>query len=99
MSKFEQLIEQLQEIGDGLEEDRHVDDAEVIDKAINILTMIEQWSNAYPESIFIPMTKEDWQIHHETLNRNADARSGSAAAADCMRYVVTQIKASLESLS
>jgi hypothetical protein len=43
------------------------------------------------------MTKEDWADHHEILKLSK--RTGSAAAADCMRYVVTQMKASVEKMS
>jgi len=97
MSKFEQLMDDLQAISNGLEENKHPDDAEVVDKAIDILNMINRWSNAYPESIFIPMTSEDWSDHHEILKLSK--RSGSAAAADCMRFVVTRMKESIEKMS
>ncbi|MDH3376148.1 MAG: hypothetical protein OEQ39_04160 [Gammaproteobacteria bacterium] len=96
MSKFETLIDELTEASD---ESPLASRQDAIDKAIDILHMIHQWTNAYPEHIFIPMTKEDWQVHHETLSRNGDARSGSAAAADCMRYVVTRMKESIEKMS
>lgn len=111
MSKFGKLIYDLQEISDyhadddaclldfaGVAEpDQHKHAEEVIDKVVNILLMIDGWANAYPPDIFIPMTKEDWADHHEILKLSK--RTGSAAAADCMRYVVTQMKASVEKMS
>lgn len=100
MSKFERLLDDLSVCSDFLEKECDQEDHMIaVDKAIDILHMIRQWANAYPENIFIPMTTEDWQIHHETLSRNADARSGSAAAADCMRYVVTRMAESIEKMS
>lgn len=97
MSKFAELTDNLQLISNGLEKDNRPADAEVIDKVMDILLMIDQWANAYPPDIFIPMTKEDWADHHEILKLSK--RNGSAAAADCMRYVVTQMKASVEKMS
>ena len=55
---------------------------------------IEQWAKAYPEDIFIPMTSEDWQQHHEIL-KGAN-RSGSAAAADSMRHVAVGMQKILD---
>jgi hypothetical protein len=110
MSKFGKLIYDLQEISDYHADynaslldfacqppDQHKHAEEVIDKVVNILLMIDGWANAYPPDIFIPMTKEDWADHHEILKLSK--RTGSAAAADCMRYVVTQMKASVEKMS
>lgn len=104
MSKFEKLMGDLQRTSNHLESIEHVENAEAVDKAMDILRMIHRWSNAYPENIFIPMTTEDWQIHHLALkyyNRHhaVDARTGSAAAADCMRYVVTRMAESIEKMS
>jgi hypothetical protein len=98
MSKFEKLMGDLQRTSNHLESIEHVENAEAVDKAMDILRMIHQWSNAYPENIFIPMTKEDWVDHHAALKNNSD-RSGSAAAADCMRYVVTRMAESIEKMS
>lgn len=77
--------------------------ADSIEKAVDILHMLDNWAQAYPEDIFAPMTKEDWHQHHVALTvacrDGRDVRSGSAAAADCMRYVVTQMKASADRIA
>ena len=87
---FEGFIQQLELAGafcaDGMQLDKEI----AIDQAITILQQIYQWTNAYPEDIFIPMTKEDWQDAHHHL-RLAN-RSGSAMAADCMRHTAKGIK-------
>lgn len=103
MSKFEKLLKDLQRTSNHLESIEHPENAEAVDKAIDILHMINQWSQAYPENIFIPMNTEDWQEHHLILKgeliANKNTRSGSAAAADCMRFVVTRMKESMEKMS
>lgn len=63
---------------------------ESVDRAINILQTLDQWCDAYPPDIFLPMTSEDWVEHHRFLK--GSNRSGSAAAADCMRHVVNGFK-------
>jgi len=56
--------------------------------------MINQWSEAYPEDIF---AKPDWgEVHKQLKEANI---SGGAVAADCMRYVVTKMKESMEKIS
>ena len=82
-TNFEQLIEDLEEY-----------EPLAIDKAVEILQRINQWCDAYPEDIFIPMTTEDWKNHHQVL-KEAN-RSGSAAAADSMRHVIRGIKEVLD---
>lgn len=96
ITKLEHLIGDLKMVEDCLfhGNDDQQKDAVIIDKAIDILQMIYSWTTAYPEDIFIPMTKEDWVDHHEILKLSK--RSGSAAAADCMRYVVTRMKEAME---
>ena len=84
---FEGFIQQLEQASEGSPVASHQD---AIDQAITILQQIYQWTNAYPEDIFIPMTKEDWQDAHNHL-RLAN-RSGSAMAADCMRHTAKGIK-------
>ena len=74
------------------------DQSERIEKAVEILYMLDNWSHAYPENIFKPMSSEDWADHHAALKNNSD-RSGSAAAADCMRYVATQMKKSADRIA
>ena len=82
-TNFEQLIEDLEEY-----------EPLAIDKAVEILQRINQWCDAYPENIFIPMTTEDWKNHHQVL-KEAN-RSGSSAAADSMRHVIHGIKKVLD---
>lgn len=103
-SAVQRLIEDLGRVSEMLEsgyDDR--ENAEVVDKAMDILHMIMQWANAYPPEIFVPMTKEDWQQHHVALTKacrdGKDVRSGSAAAADCMRFVVTRMKEQMEAMA
>jgi hypothetical protein len=74
------------------------EDSDQIEKAAEILHMLDNWSHAYPENIFKPMSSEDWADHHAALKNNSD-RSGSAAAADCMRYVATQMKKSADRIA
>ncbi len=70
------------------------DSAKVLWRLADAIDKIEQWAKAYPEDIFIPMSKKDWKNHHEILKR-AD-RSGSAAAADSMRHVAVGMKKILD---
>jgi hypothetical protein len=42
----------------------------------------------------IPMTTEDWRDHHSMLKGHG--RSGSAAAADCMRHVAVGMQKILD---
>ena len=97
MSKFEQLMTDLETIASDSDRSYLGDAFESLDKAIDILHMISQWADAYPPDIFIPMTTEDWKDHHEILKLSK--RSGSAAAADCMRFVVTKMKSTIERMS
>jgi hypothetical protein len=87
LTNIEELINTLEEASEDSHVRRHQD---AIDKAIDILQQLDQWCNAYPEDIFIPMTSEDWADHHKVLKKAR--RSGSAAAADCMRYTINGIK-------
>ena len=89
----------LEEVSDFLFHDPHNSDlAPHVDKAIQILNMIDQWSDAYPGDIFIPMTKSDWKDCSNILKAHGN-RSSGAAAADCMRYVVTRMKETMERMS
>lgn len=75
------------------------DSAKILWKLADAITKIEQWAKAYPESVFIPMSIEDWKQHHEILKRaqrSGPARSGSAAAADNMRHVALGIQKILD---
>lgn len=71
------------------------DQSERIDKAVEILHMLDNWSHAYPEDIFPPV---DWPAVHAWMQKGGGG-SGSAVAADCMRYVVTQMKASADRIA
>ena len=84
---FEGFIEQLEQ---AYEDSPVASHQNAICQAITILQQIYQWTDAYPEDIFIPMTKEDWQDAHNHLK--LANRSGSAMAADCMRHTVKGIK-------
>lgn len=87
MNDFEKTINTLTNAAD---DNPVAEQADAIFWAISVLQQLDQWCDAYPEDIFIPMTKKDWKDHH-TILENAD-RSGSAAAADCMRHVVRGFK-------
>lgn len=98
LSNFEKLIGDLQRVSAMLETGYDdPDNAEHVDKAVDILHMIMQWTNAYPTDIFRPMKSEDWDEHHRLL-KGAN-RSGTAAAADCMRFVVTKMRSSIEAMA
>lgn len=101
VTKFEKLIGVLGELSEALElrcahnpESVDMEWAEAVDKAVDILHMIHSWSKAYPEDIFLPV---DWEQVHRAL-RQVDV-SGSAIAADCMRYVVTTMGDQMEKMS
>ena len=69
---------------------------EAIEKAQDILHMMSQWANAYPEDIFRPV---EWSKVHEHLKDTDAPHSGSAIAGDCMRFVVTRMKEQMEALA
>lgn len=93
MEHLQTLLDDMQLIANTLPTEQ----ADVLETSIDILQMIRQWTNAYPTSIFPPLTAEDWDEHHRLLK---DAkRSGSAAAADCMRYVVTRVGEVMEMMA
>lgn len=87
---FTELIFRLESARDYLYENEQTREEDGVDKAIDILQKLESWCDAYPEDIFIPMSSDDWKEHHALL-KGSD-RSGSAAAADCMRHVVNGFK-------
>jgi len=93
MNKFEQLIRDLDSAAGTCEIEDQDPEAEAVYRAIEILERLNQWCDAYPEDIFIPMSAEDWKEHHEILRKAK--RSGSAAAADSMRHVVNGFKREL----
>jgi hypothetical protein len=70
------------------------DSARLLWRLADAIDKIEQWTKAYPEDIFLPMTTEDWRDHHAMLKGHG--RSGSAAAADCMRHVALGMKKILD---
>lgn len=77
-------------LDEGIGGSEESDAADSVDRAIDILQHLNSWCDAYPETIFLPMTKPDWIEHHRLLK---DAkRSGSSAAADSMRHVVSGFK-------
>ncbi len=87
------LTDEIAEIGEAIEKDMP-DSAKMLYALSDAIGKIEQWAKAYPEDIFIPMTSEDWQQHHEIL-KGAN-RSGSAAAADSMRHVAVGMQKILD---
>lgn len=99
-TKFDKLMSDLEAASSATGVMYH---QEAIEKAMDILNMINQWAEAYPPEVFGVMTKEDWQQHHAILRGqikgSRSARSGSAAAADCMRYVVTRMKEQIEKMA
>ena len=87
MNKFEILIDELSHASDQLERINEPDLAAAVEKATNILQTLERWCDAYPEKIFKPVV---WDKVHKALK--ASNISGSAVAADCMRYTVNGFK-------
>lgn len=83
MTNIEHLLDELALVSDGLTEKGKDQEAYAIDRAMEIVQVLQQWSQAYPLDIFPP---PDWEQVHRAL-RQVDV-SGSALAADCMRYVV-----------
>lgn len=83
------LADEVSAIGDIIEDDAP-QSAKLLFDLSDAIGKIEQWAKAYPEDVFIPMTTEDWENHHEIL-KGAN-RSGSAAAADSMRHVAVGMK-------
>ena len=90
-----ELTDDINGIAESIEEEMP-GSAQRLFNVADAIGKIEQWSKAYPEDIFIPMTTEDWKEHHELL-RGA-SRSGSAAAADSMRHVVKGIQKILDDI-
>ncbi len=87
MNKFKKLIDGLENASWFCENDSMFDHQKDIDKAIEILQTLEQWCDAYPEQMFKPV---DWPKVHKALE--VAGVSGSAVAADCMRYTVNGFK-------
>ena len=87
---FQTMVARLESASEFLEETEQTGEQEAVDKAIEILQNLNSWCNAYPEDIFIPMSKTDWEEHHKVLE--AAGRSGTAAAADSMRHVTEGFK-------
>jgi len=88
-----ELTDDINGIAEAIEEQMPGSAQRLYDLA-DAIGKIEQWAKAYPEDIFIPMTSEDWQQHHEIL-KGAN-RSGSAAAADSMRHVAVGMQKILD---
>ena len=98
---IESLLKDLGELSEALElrcgrnpESIDMEWAGAVDKAVAIIEVLTQWSQAYPTDIF---PEPDWQQVHRAL-RQVDI-SGSALAADCMRYVVTKMKERAEEIA
>lgn len=91
MNNFEKMIETLEMTMHGCDARGHTDEAKAVEKAIEILQVLDRWCDAYPTTIFPAMSKRDWKRHHKTLKASY-CRSGSAAAADCMRHVTDGFK-------
>ena len=56
----------------------------------DILRKVLEWCNAYPEDVFIPCTKEDWDRFHQVLKDNG--LNGTAFTGDISRHIVNGIK-------
>ncbi len=87
MNKFEILIDELGHAIDQLEKIDEPDLAAAVYKATDVLQTLERWCDAYPEKIFKPVV---WAEVHKALE--AANISGSAVAADSMRYTVKGFK-------
>ena len=95
--EFEKLMNDLSEASEAAHGHGESYNSEAIDAAMDILHMVHSWARAYPRDIFPEMTAADWDEHHRLLG--AAKRSGSASAADCMRYVVEQMGRSMEKIA
>lgn len=87
MTKFEDMIRCMESASD---DNPVAEQQDAIDKAIEILQKLDRWCNAYPTTIFPEMTSLEWKEHHRILEKAG--RSGTAAAADCMRHTVNGFK-------
>jgi len=90
MNAFQIMITRLESASEFLEEHEQTREQEGVDKAINILQTLERWCEAYPESMFPPVTTKEWKKTHMILERAN--YSGSRIAADCMRHVTEGFK-------
>ena len=71
------------------------DNAKLIDRIEKLeakLERINQWCRAYPRTVFIEPTKEQWAAADKALNRS-DCPSLTAISGSNMRHVVEGIKA------
>jgi hypothetical protein len=57
------------------------------------LQRIEQWCKAYPRTVFIEPTKEQWRCAEQILDSDQECPSLTAISGSNMRHVVEGIKA------
>ena len=65
----------------------------VVDDMEDKLHSIENWCNAYPDTVFIEPTKEQWKRANEVLDAAEDCPSLTAISGSNMRHAVNGIKA------
>ncbi len=66
-------------------------DQDKIDELEDKLHQIKNWCRAYPRTVFIEPTKEQWAAAEKALNRS-DCPSLSAISGSNMRHVVEGIQ-------
>ena len=65
----------------------------VVDKAKDRLHKIDSWCRAYPDTVFIEPTKEQWAEANRVLDAAEGCPSLTAISGSNMRHVVNGIKA------